>query len=60
MGKKNADVLHIGKRSFWSGRVRTLCGLTFEPGNNKEEPFWLPQGPKCPACKQAKKEGRRL
>ena len=60
MGKKNDDVLHLGKKSFWSGEVRTLCGLRFQPGKHKEELFWLLAGPKCPACKKAQKEGKKL
>jgi hypothetical protein len=53
----SSNVGHEGKRSFWSGKVRTLCGITFEPG--EAEYRWL-SGVTCPACKAAKKAGKRL
>lgn len=49
--------VHIGKRSWWSGTVTTLCGLRFGKSNNKEQFFaWG----LCPACKRARKAGRSL
>ncbi|WP_372671291.1 hypothetical protein [Amycolatopsis kentuckyensis] len=40
---------HIGKKSLWSGKFKTLCGLTIEPGHAKEP--WFPIFFKtCPGC----------
>jgi hypothetical protein len=47
------DVRHEGTKSWWSGTVRTLCGLTIE---NPEWSWWSPN---CPDCKRAKREARR-
>ena len=62
MGK---DVVHATeKKSFWSGRITALCGLTAEAGTYTT--LWFSSGPTCPSCKrikkqrkQATKEGRR-
>lgn len=52
-----ANHVHIGKKSWWSGEVTTLCGLKFGKNNNKEVTFsWGV----CPACKAAKKRGVKL
>ncbi|MGV9362296.1 hypothetical protein [Amycolatopsis sp. NPDC003731] len=40
---------HIGKKSWWSGNVKTLCGLTIPPGEAKT--LWFPMFVKtCPGC----------
>jgi len=54
MGKK--DVVHQGKRSWWSGKVTTLCGLTFDESCD-EEPGWF-VSVTCPACKRIKRGGK--
>ncbi|WP_199543432.1 hypothetical protein [Prauserella sp. PE36] len=58
MGRKGTDVVHIGRRSWWSGKVRTLCGLVYLPGNEQEQ-GWFTRIT-CPACKAAEKRGVRL
>lgn len=55
MGKK--DLVHIGKRRFWSEKVDTLCGLTFGPDNNKEEGGWF-VSVTCPDCKRIERGGK--
>jgi hypothetical protein len=50
------DYVHIGKRSWWSGKVTTLCGLTFASDNNTQQMFaWN----LCPTCKRIRKGGGR-
>ena len=49
-------VIHRGSRSWWSGDVRTLCGLTLPAGDAKSS--WL-SGPNCPACVRAIRGGRK-
>lgn len=55
MGKKDADLVHIGKQSWWSGEVRTLCGLRFKPGNHKQENRFFTRTT-CPDCKERDKK----
>jgi hypothetical protein len=45
-------VVHEGKKSWWSGKVTTLCGAVFTSGNNEYKRF---SSVSCPACKAAKK-----
>ena len=40
-------LVHRGTKSWWSGRVTTLCGLVMEPGES-ESPWFT--NPKCPTC----------
>jgi hypothetical protein len=54
MGRK--DVVHIGKRSWWSGAVTTLCGLRFDPSSTPESGWFT--SPTCPACLRAEKGGK--
>jgi hypothetical protein len=51
MSKK---IIHEGTRSWWSGKVKTICGLILEDAQTS---WW--SGVNCPACKQAMKAGRR-
>jgi hypothetical protein len=47
---------HIGKKSWWSGDVKTLCGLTI-PADNATAP-WFPIFIKtCPGCAAVQKNG---
>ena len=55
MAKK--DVVHIGKRRFWSEKVDTLCGLTFDPDNNQEKSGWF-VSVTCQECKRREKGGK--
>lgn len=50
MAKK---IVHEGTRSWWSGKYRTLCGLTFR----KSRSAWW-SSVNCSACKRAQKSGR--
>ncbi|WP_328645545.1 hypothetical protein OHS58_37375 [Amycolatopsis sp. NBC_00348] len=45
----STPVLHRGRRSWWSGKVTTLCGLVLEPGEGSSPWFWW-FTPKCPGC----------
>ena len=54
MGKK--DVVHQGTRRFWSGKVDTLCGLTFTPDNSINEGWFA--SVTCPECKRIKRGGK--
>lgn len=54
MAKKNASLVHFGKRSWWNGKVTTACGLVFESDNQKQENSWT-TSVTCPACKTAKR-----
>lgn len=47
-----SDVVHIGRKAFFSGKVTTKCGLTFPPDNQKYEGFFAKVT--CRACKAAK------
>ncbi|MGH3859978.1 hypothetical protein [Actinokineospora sp.] len=49
--------VHIGKKSWWSGEMTTLCGMTFPKGKSEEVTFHWGL---CPACKAAKKRGAKL
>lgn len=51
MSKKNADVVHEGKRRFWSGTVDTLCGLTLAE-SCYEKLGWF-ASVTCPDCRKA-------
>ncbi|WP_165777483.1 hypothetical protein [Amycolatopsis antarctica] len=42
-----ADVVHHGDRSWWSGQVRTLCGLVLDP--DAERVYFATVT--CPACR---------
>ncbi|MET7990523.1 hypothetical protein ABZU76_06395 [Amycolatopsis sp. NPDC005232] len=46
--------VHRGSKSWWSGKVTTLCGLVFEPGEAKSSWFTGPACPACEAIRQAK------
>ncbi|SEF30153.1 hypothetical protein SAMN05421837_10532 [Amycolatopsis pretoriensis] len=47
---------HIGKKSWWSGNVKTLCGLILPPGNAKS--VWFPAFVQtCPGCLAVQKNG---
>jgi hypothetical protein len=50
---KNEGVVHQGRRSWWDSSVKTLCGLKFQPGNEKEEGFFTRVT--CPACLAVRK-----
>jgi hypothetical protein len=56
MGKK--DLVHIGRRSLWSGAVKTLCGLTFDPSSQPEGGWFTSPSPTCPACLRVEKGGK--
>lgn len=48
------QIMHMGDRSWWDGKVKTLCGLTIASGQS--EKVWFPSlsGHKpCPACEAA-------
>lgn len=49
--------VHIGKKKWWDGTVKTLCGITFKPGNHKYEFF---SSATCPACKDLYRRGMRI
>ncbi len=49
--------MHIGKRSWWNGSVRTLCGLVI-PASRSDQCVFVRVT--CPACKAAKKAGATL
>ncbi|WP_206793194.1 hypothetical protein [Amycolatopsis sp. MtRt-6] len=42
-------LVHRGSRSWWSGRITTLCGLVLEPGEARSPWFWIFTA-KCPGC----------
>jgi hypothetical protein len=45
------QIMHRGKRSWWNGNVKTLCGLTL-PGDTADS-VWFPSlsgHKRCPAC----------
>lgn len=45
------QIMHLGKRSWWDGKVKTLCGLTIEDGG--AEKVWFPSLSRhktCPSC----------
>ncbi|WP_191984139.1 hypothetical protein [Amycolatopsis eburnea] len=47
---------HIGKKSWWSGDVKTLCGLILPSDNAKS--LWFPVFVKtCPDCLAVQKNG---
>ena len=48
------QLVHEGTKSWWSGTVRTLCGLVLEQPQKK----WFATAATCPACK-AKRGGRK-
>jgi hypothetical protein len=53
----NTNLIHLKKkRSWWNGRITAWCGATEEQGRY-EETGWLTSGPRCEACKTAKKAG---
>ncbi|MEC3974598.1 hypothetical protein [Amycolatopsis sp. H20-H5] len=45
-------LIHDGTKSWWNGKVTTLCGLVFESGNSERLIF---TGVSCPVCKAIKK-----
>jgi hypothetical protein len=47
-----SDVVHIGRQGFFSGKVKTKCGLTFPSDGQKYEGFFAKVT--CRACKSAK------
>lgn len=47
------DYVHEGRKSWWSGNVKTVCGLTFPPSQEKQQGWFTSVS--CPACKAAKK-----
>lgn len=50
--------VHRGKRSWWSGDVKTLCGLTFR-SRDVETP-WFPSFMKaCPVCEALHAQKRK-
>jgi hypothetical protein len=53
-----SNVIHIGKRSRWDGKVKTLCGLVYA-SNNQKQAGWL-SSVSCPACLAAEKVGKKL
>lgn len=52
MGKQ---VIHEGRKSWWNGTVRTLCGLVLE----HPQKLWF-ISPNCPTCKRLRREGQRI
>lgn len=55
MGRK---VIHIqADKSWWTGRITALCGVSHGPGEYKKPLFYTM--PVCPACKRIAREGRR-
>ncbi|MFE3173475.1 hypothetical protein ACFXPA_17345 [Amycolatopsis sp. NPDC059090] len=42
-------LVHRGSRSWWSGRITTLCGLVLEPGETRSPWFWIFTA-KCRGC----------
>ncbi|MEU7528974.1 hypothetical protein AB0A74_24810 [Saccharothrix sp. NPDC042600] len=45
------QIMHMGNRRWWDGKVKTLCGLTIEDGG--AEKVWFPSLSRhtpCPAC----------
>lgn len=53
-------LVHRGSKSWWSGKVTTLCGLVIEPGGARSPWFWLARKP-CPGCEAvhaARQHGR--
>ncbi|UQS21754.1 MULTISPECIES: hypothetical protein [Amycolatopsis] len=43
----NKGLVHRGSKSWWTGDVKTLCGLII-PGRDAKSP-WL-TSPACPQC----------
>lgn len=59
MGKgKRTGMRHYAKTSWWSGRARALCGITWDAGE-WEDSSWFSTDPICPTCKRLRKEGKR-
>ena len=53
------QIQHIGKRSWWDGSAKTLCGLKIL----KPDMVWFPSlssSRTCPACLAAEAAGRQL
>lgn len=47
MGKKDTALVHLqATKSWWSGRVTSLCGQVWEPGTYDRKK----SGPRCPVC----------
>lgn len=46
------DYTHDGKKSWWDGSYRSLCGMTL-PAQQVEVPFFV--SVTCPTCKAIKK-----
>lgn len=44
------ELAHAGHRPWWSGKVRTRCGLVLEQPKRKRSPTPTQQ---CPACAAA-------
>lgn len=51
----STSVVHRGKKSWWSGKVTTLCGLVLEPSEARSPWFTNPKCPTCEAVHQLKK-----
>lgn len=47
------ELTHTGRKSWWNGQVKTLCGLVLE------RPEWVLARTTCPTCKRLKREGHR-
>jgi hypothetical protein len=54
------ELVHRGKKRFWSGKVDTLCGLVFSEDCEPEGGVFLKPSVDCPGCKAAEKAGKRL
>lgn len=52
--------VHGGKKSWWDGSVTTFCGITWtkHQGKARKVQALFPRIT-CPACRAAKKEGKR-
>ncbi|WP_435061916.1 hypothetical protein [Amycolatopsis thermoflava] len=47
-------LVHRGSKSWWTGDVKTLCGLTIPRGDAKSPWFTSPACPECEAIHQAR------
>jgi hypothetical protein len=55
----SSRLVHRGKKSWWSGSVKTLCGLTLPAGTAKAPwfPIFLKACPGCEAVHQLTRNG---
>ncbi len=55
--KKPAEPVHIASRSWWSGDVKTLCGIRWtQPEGDRRQVSRLTNSPTCEACKAENKK----